>query len=306
MSVTAACGSSGGGGAPDAGGGDAPSKPDQGAPPVDAATEATTSDGGGEAGPSACAGDTLAANRNRLLETYYEYLKANATTPQSNGLSSSNVSSALDVWKKLDPSSQAVFLTLTARMQGSHLRTDASSMLSHVTKIYRITGGQGATATDPGSCGGGEYNRMIMSMDAELQGAQLAANQDQGASPYDISDVVSSSYWRDSHDVGGPHAPFDISDETNGGAPRGQTQYFSDPKSTLANSPLGRQDLMTLVDPYAIEMDQDYDCVHNSNPLCDYITYGPACFPETQEVGTQVYTDSYGDYGASYSPQACP
>jgi len=279
---------------------------------LDSGADASSADALSEADAiaNACAGDTLVANRNRLLQTYYEFLKGNATTPQSNGLSSSNVTSSLDVWKKLDPSSQAVFLTLSARMQGSALGKDGTSMLSHITKIYRITGGQGATSTDPGSCGGGEYNRMIMSMDAELQAAQLAANKDQGAlqsnNKYDIGDAVPSSFWRDSHDLGGPHAPFDISDETDTGAPRGQTQYFSDPKSTLANSALGRQDLMTLVDPYAIEMDQDYDCVHNSNPLCTYTTYGALCFPEPAELGTQIYSATYGSYGPSYSPAACP
>jgi hypothetical protein len=301
-----------------AGCGPASGRPDAGspdaAPPVDAGVAVDASAGDapaddGAATSTACTGDTLDQNRNRLLETYYEFLVANATTPQTNGLSGSNVTSAQDVWQKLDPSSRAVFLTLTARMQGSVLGQDGTSMLSHVVRVYRITGGQDATATDPGSCGGGEYNRMIMSMDAELHDAQLAANTHQGArqqnGKYDIGDVVATSYWRDSQDIGGPHSPFDLSDETNGGAPRGQTQYFSDTTSSIATSPLGRQDLETLVDPLALEMDQDYDCIHNSNPLCDYITYGPLCFPETQEVGTQVYLGSYGDYGASYTPKSC-
>ena len=257
---------------------------------------------------TACLGDTLAANRNRLLETYYQFLET-VTTPQSNGLSQSNVSSALDVWTKLDPSAQAVFLTITARMQGSILGTDGSSMLSHITKIYRIVGGQGATSTDPGTCGGGEYNRMIMSMDSALHVAQLAASTHQGAlqsnNKYDVSDVIPSSYWRDSHDLGGSHAPFDISDETNGGAPRGQTQYFQDWTSTLAKSPLNRQDLTTLVDPQAIEMDQDYNCPHDSNPLCAYTTYGSLCFPETSMLGTDIYVQSYGSYTPSYSPASC-
>jgi hypothetical protein len=178
-----------------------------------------------------------------------------------------------------------------------------------VTKVYRIVGGQGATQNDPGSCGGGENNRMIMSMDATLHDAQLAANNHQGAkqqnNKYDIADVIPSSYWRDSHDLGGAHAPFDISDETNGGAPRGQTQYFKDPNSTLAKTALGRQDLATLVDPYALEMDQDYDCVHNSNPVCAYITYGQLCLPMSSKVGTDIYVDSYGTYGSSYVPQPC-
>lgn len=265
--------------------------------------------GGDGALSTACTGDTLDANRNRLLQSYYDYLKAQVTQPQTNGLSGTNVTSSADVWQKLDPSSRDVFLTLTARLQGSKLGSDMSSMLSHVVRIYRISGGQGGTATNPGSCGGGEYNRMIMSMDATLQTVQLAANNDQGAvqsnGHYDIGDVVASSYWRNSHDLGGPHSPFDLSDETNQGAPRGQTQYFSDPTSTLANSPLGRQDLTTLVDPLALEMDQDYDCVHNSNPDCTYTTYGPACLPEAAEPGTQVWMDSYGSYEPTWQPQGC-
>jgi hypothetical protein len=309
IGLVLACGSGDGSGPNDSGSKDVATGGDAGndvqtptdSGPTDAAKDAPVN--------TACLGDTLDANRNRLLESYYEFLKASVTTPQSNGLSGSNVTSALDVWKKLDPSSQNVFLTLSARMQGSVLGKDGSSMLSHITKIYRITGGQNATSTDPGSCGGGEYNRMIMSMDMTLHDAQLAANTHlgalQGNNKYDISDVISSSYWRDSHDAAGPHTPFDLSDETNGGAPRGQTQYFKDTTSTLAKSALGRQDLMTLVDPQAIEMDQDYDCAHNSNPLCSYTFYGPACIPASSEIGTKIYTDTYGSYGASYSPASC-
>jgi len=305
--VTLGCGA-GAGAAPDAGQPPADAStpsPDasesDAAPPIDSGADVVTS--------AACTGDTLAANRNRLLETYYEYLAANAATPQTNGLSSSNVKSALDVWQKLDPSSRAVFLTLTARMQGSVLGKDGSSMLSHVVKVYRVVGGQGATSTDPGSCGGGEYNRMIMSMDAELHDVQVAANDHQGAlqqnNLYDIADVVPSSYWRNSQDLGGPHTPFDLSDETNAGAPRAQTQYFRDTTSAAATAPLGRQDLATLVDPLALELDQDYDCVHNSNPLCEYITYGAYCIPEAQKIGTDVYVATYGDYGASWVPASC-
>ncbi|MGZ3422293.1 MAG: hypothetical protein ACXWUG_20075 [Polyangiales bacterium] len=253
--------------------------------------------------------DDLSSNRDRLLGTYYTFLKTSVTTPQSNGLSGASVSSVCDVWTKLAPSPRAVFLTLTARMQGSKLRVDGSSMLSHVVKVYRIVGGDGSTATDPGSCGGGEANRMIMSMDAVLQAAQKAASDHKGAKQsdgkYDIADASGGTFWRDSHDLGGAHAPFDISDETDQGAPRGQTQYFKDPTSMLAKSPLGRQDLATLVDPLALEMDQDYDCVHNSNPSCSYVTYGPACFPETSKSGTDIYTSKYGSIEPAWKPKDC-
>lgn len=253
--------------------------------------------------------DSLTDNRDRLLQTYFEYLKASAAVPQSNGLSSSNITSVCDMWAKLDPSAKAVFLTLTARLQGSLLGSDNSSMLFHVTKLYRIAGGQNASANDPGSCGGGEYNRMIMSMDQALHDAQAAANTHKGDvqpnGKRDIADIPASGFWRDSHDLGGAHAPFDESDETDGGAPRGQTQYFADPASAKANQPLGRMDLMSLTDPFALEMDQDYDCVHSSNPLCKYITYGPLCFPEAQKLGTDIYTEGYGSFEPNYNPAGC-
>ena len=204
-------------------------------------------------------------------------------------------------WTQLDPSSQDVFRTITHRLWGSEL-ADHSHALEHVTKLYKVVGGQGATATDPGSCGGGDYNRMFVQIDPALHAAQVAAYTRQGAAPYDLSDVVASSYWRDSHDLAGPHSPFDTSDETNAGAPRGQTQYFRDPASAAANQPLGRPGLETLVDPYVMEIDQDYDCTHNSNPDCDYICYGAACAPASQESGTQIYKGNYGDFEPAYTP----
>lgn len=288
--LLAACG---GGGAGGGGGGHGP---DGGGP--GSGDAATTPDA-----PSFA--PTLDGNRDRLLATYLAWLQAEPDTQQSNGLLGRNLTSVCDLWNDLDPSSRAVFLTITHRMYGSVLASDGMPMLAHVEKLYRVIGGQGATSTSAGSCGGGEYNRVIVHIDATLHDAQLAANTHQGATPYDISDVVSTSYWRDSHDLGGPHAPFDLSDETNSGAPRGQTQYFRDPTSTVANAPLGRMDLDTLVDPYAMEMDQDYDCTHNSNPACDYIFYGPACAPETQQSGEAIYTQDYGDFEQAYTPSGC-
>jgi hypothetical protein len=249
--------------------------------------------------------DTLDGNRDRLLASYLAWLQSEPTVMQSNGLVGGQLHSVCDLWSKLDPSSQGVFRTITHRLWGSVLSVDNSRMLEHVGKLYRVIGGQSATASDPGSCGGGEYNRMIMHQDAVLHDVQVAANANKGASPYDIADIPSTSYWRDSHDLGGPHGPFDLSDETNAGAPRGQTQYFRDPTSTAANAPLGRMDLTTLVDPYALEMDQDYDCTHNSNPDCSYIFYGPACAPASSELGTQIYTQDYGDFEPAYKPAGC-
>ncbi len=265
----------------------------------DASVDSVTADASRDA-PAAWP-DTLDGNRNRLLATYLAYLQSVPDTTMTNGLVGRDLHSVCDVWTQLQPSARDVFLTLTHRLDGSHL-ADGTDALALVTKIYRIAPGTSATATDPGSCGG-EGNRMIMSMDPRLHAAQLAANDHQGAQPYDLSDIT--TFWRDSHDLGGPHAPFDLSDETNDGAPRGQTQYFKDPTSTIANTALGRPDITNVVDPYALEMDQDYDCVHNSNPACSYTTYGQYCLPETAALGTDIYTNDYGSFEPTYKPAGC-
>src|SRR5579863_6679286 len=122
--------------------------------------------------PDASYPATLGGARDRLLATYYAWLETQPTVLQSNGLLGSNLHSVCDLWNNLDPSSQSVFLTITDRLYGSVLKQDGSHMLDHIEKLYRVIGGQGATLTDPGSCGGGEYNRMIMHEDAELQATQ--------------------------------------------------------------------------------------------------------------------------------------
>jgi hypothetical protein len=266
--------------------------------------DALATTGDAPASSDAAFAASLDGNRNRLLASYLAYLQSTPTITQSNGLDGAALASVCDLWSTLAPSPQQVFLTITHRLEGGVL-ADGSRVLDHITKLYRAVGGESASVTDPGSCGGGEYNRMIMQQDMPLHAAMLAANDDQGASPFDIADIPSGGFWRNSHDLGGPHAPFDLSDETNDGAPRGQTQYFSDVTSTAATSALGRMDLETLVDPYAIEMDQDYDCPHNSNPGCSYTTYGPACLPQASLPGAQIYTNDYGDFDPTWKPAGC-
>ena len=207
------------------------------------------------------------------------------------------------------PSAQSVYLTITARLQGSKLSADASSMLFHTTKLYRVAGGDGATSTDPGQCGG-DGNRMFVSIDEPLHHALVVANTTKGmvdGGAADLADVPigAGSFWRDSHDLAGPHAPFDLSDETENAAPRGQVQFFASTTSTAANKPLGRTDLTALVDPYSLEVDQDYDCVHASNPLCDYITYGPLCTPGLSMTGTELFSAKYGSIDPTWQPVDC-
>jgi hypothetical protein len=299
-----ACGSSDSGDAPggttppDAGNGETGVLPsNDAAPPSDASADSAV--------PLV---DTLPANRDRLLGTYLAYLKANPGK-QSNGLDGSSLTGVCDLWRKLVPSAQGVYLTLTARLQRSKVSADSSSMLVHATKLYRIAGGDGATASDPGKCGG-DGNRVFLSIDEPLHHSLLVANSTKGmvdGGVPELADVPigAGSFWRDSHDLGGSHAPFDISDETENGGPRGQVQFFASTTSAIAMKPLARTDLMTLVDPYALELDQDYDCTHNSNPLCDYVFYGPLCAPAPSKTGTDIFSDKYGTIDPSWQPVDC-
>lgn len=250
------------------------------------------------------------ANRDRLLQTYFDFLKSRPDDQQSNGLIGRDLVDVCDLWDRLDSSSQATFLTLTARLQGSILGADGSAALDHVTALYRVVGGEGAADPEPGSCGGGEFNRMIVSMDGQLHAALVAANDNEGDEgengAFDLADIPPDTSWRDSGDAAGPHEPFDLSDETDEGAPRGQLHYFRDPASPQASSPLGRLDLEDVVDPFALEMDHDYDCAHNSNPLCEYTFYGPLCFPQGTQLGADIYTDNYGAFDPEYRPTGCP
>jgi hypothetical protein len=52
-------------------------------------------------------------------------------------------------------------------------------------------------------------------------------------------------------------------------------------------------------------MDQDYDCVHSSNPLCEYTFYGAACLPQSTELGVDIYVDNYGSVEPGWTPLGC-
>ncbi len=280
---------------------------DGGAPERDAAVRdavAQDVDAGAELDAASLLDAARPSARDRLLASYLAFLDETPDEAQSNGLRGADLADVCALWDGLDPSSRATFLTLSARLEGSRL-IDGTSALDHVVRLYRLTGGEGATATDAGSCGGGEYNRVLVSVDAPLHAAFVAAHDHAGAAPFDLADVREATGWRDSHDVAGPHAPFDLSDETSEGAPRGQVQLFRDPTSAAAMQPLGRLDLETLVDPYALELDHDFDCVHSSNPLCTYVFYGPLCAPAASELGTDVYGASYGAVDLAWRPSGC-
>jgi hypothetical protein len=247
-------------------------------------------------------------DRDRLLRGYLAHLQTDPGRTMSNGLRGRDLPDVCALWDGLAPSAQDTFLTLTARLEGSTL-ADGTTMLSHVTTAWRVVGGDGATSADPGSCGGGEFNRMIVSIDPALHDALLASHRNGGgpgdAGVPDLRDIPTNGVWKDSGDLAGPHAPFTHSNDTEDGAPRGQVHYFVDPASPAATSPLGRLDVEDLVDAFALEMDHDYDCAHNSNPGCEYVFYGALCLPETRRLGTEIYTSGYGSYDPGWTPTGC-
>ena len=267
-----------------------------------APTEPTTSIPTADTGSAATADTGVSptpAPRDRLLLGYLAHLQATPNQAQSNGLRGSDLADVCALWDALDPSSKATFVTITARLEGGTL-ADGSTMLDHVTTAYRVVGGNGATASDPGSCGGGEYNRLLLSIDGTLHAALVAAHAGTGQ----LDDVPPGGRWRQSFDLAGPHAPFTLSTETDDDLPRGQVHFFADAGSAAAQAPLGRLDLEALVDPFALEIDLDYDCLHNSNPLCDYTFYGAFCLQPTRS-GLALYEDNYGAVALDWRPPGC-
>jgi len=119
--------------------------------------------------------------------------------------------SAAAMWPQLTAAQQGVFLTLTHRLSLSVL-PDGSNALDQLDAVYSIRG------QDGGSCGGGEYNRMFFSLTPALYDAFVNRSLD---------DVWGGRSWKPSGDIAGPHGPFDASNETEYGSPRGQVHFFS-------------------------------------------------------------------------------
>jgi hypothetical protein len=71
------------------------------------------------------------------------------------------------------------------------------------------------------------------------------------------------------------------------------------------SQPPGRIDLETVVDPYALEIDEDYNCPHASNPDCAYRSYGPLCSPEASRLGAAIYVEHDGDFEPAWRPPGC-
>lgn len=107
--------------------------------------------------------------------------------------------------------------------------------------------------------------------------------------------------WIHTEDAAGPHDPFDASNETQTGLdcvllfersgsrpPTAQAHFFLDGSARRVERGEG---ISLDVDPHMLEIDLDFDCVHDSNPTCgDH---------------EQRYRDNHGDFACEWVPSAC-
>ncbi len=134
--------------------------------------------------------------------------------------------------------------------------------LDHVFSIRAVNGSDLTCCTGVNCCNGdGEWHRTYFSADDRL----IAYLRDLHAGLPE---------WAASNDFKGPHAPFTQSSETVPGSPRGQSHFWS---TDAEASTLQRNGVVGVFDPHIVELDNDYNIIHDSSPEGFYSsTYGRA------------------------------
>jgi hypothetical protein len=161
-------------------------------------------------------------------------------------------------------------------------RIDHDMALNHATTLYAINGANG------GSCGGGEYNRMFFAADDVTYGYRHFLHQIRNPYP-------GMPEWEASTDPAGPHSPFTVSVETNGGFfggfPKGQMHAWD---WDFEASVLARNGVYGVYDPSIVEIDIDYEWSgHPSNPECYY----------DGVLGRYKYQNKWWNYGLGGSAE---
>lgn len=135
-------------------------------------------------------------------------------------------------------------------------RWDFSMALEHVTQLYEILG-YGSPGT---SCDSKDNNRIFWAGDDALIGGWR-------------NEGTALPEWLHSQDIGGPHAPFNVSRETATGrpfsndGPDGQTQFYG--WDWQAQWFL-RGSAWLPPDGKMFELDNDFNTIHDSSPECWY------------------------------------
>ena len=153
--------------------------------------------------------------------------------------------------------------------------------LDHVFAIWAINGSDTSCCGGVNCCnGGGEWHRTFFSADDRL----IAYLRDIHAGLPE---------WAASTDFKGPHAPFTQSDETIPGSLRGQTHFWAvDGDASI----LQRNGVVGVSDPHVVEIDNDYNFIHDSSPEGYYSsTYGRAEYKRNWSwPGDSVHTRGDG------------
>lgn len=251
-----------------------------------AGTETPTSDDATGTVNGALTVVSLDHNRNRLLET----LAMVKGYPDRCSL-----------WSSFTASQRGIFLTHTD-MLGSRSCMENSSIysnplnsgnscdssapcncavgsdqaLDHVFKIWAVNGSDPSCYCAPGpngyNCcnGGADWHRTFFGADDKLIG-------------YLRNWTIGLPEWGGSGDPAGPHSPFNNESETAKGSPRGQAHYWS---YNWQATTLNRPGVYGVYDPQMVEMDNDYNWKHDSNPEGEYSgTYGRAVYKRNWHWG---------------------
>lgn len=196
-------------------------------------------------------------------------------------------------WAAFDEVQRGVFLTITDLLgRRSYLRdgpaagarsgVELEMALDHVTRLWAVNGAEPDGCVR--CCGGGEFNRLYFSADDALLQA--------------LRTGVGLPAWRDSSDVAGPHEPFSKSLETNAGQPRGQLHFWASDGEAVA---LARPGVVGVVDAHIVEIDLDYNVIHESNPECSYSGQpGRVRYEEVWSV-----EEAFGAAAFDYVPGGC-
>lgn len=236
-------------------------------------------------GADCCSGNCLASkcqmlgiaslddDRDRVLDTYAQVQGTDRCA----------------AWTKLDDVQKGLFLTHSDMLGNRSCMDNASkcvagadSAFTHVFKLWAINGsdpGCSCTKTSTGyNCcnGGGEWHRVFFTADDLL--IQYLRNVSAGLPE-----------WGASSDLAGPHGPFSQSDETATGSPRGQVHFWA--KDSEASA-LKRTGVTGVLDPHIVELDNDYNLLHDSNPEGCYGVFGLGC-----SYGRAVYKKSWSAKG---------
>jgi hypothetical protein len=229
-------------------------------------------------GPSTFVIAGIDQNRNRTLDT----LAQRRGTPDRCGL-----------WSTMTIVEKGIFLTHTdllghrscfdnasvpvAQMSGGACTPSSCSCadnqacscpigsamaLDHVFSLWAVNGSDLSCCAGVNCCnGGGEWHRTFFSADDHLIANLRSVH-------------AGLPEWAGSNDFAGPHDPFTQSSETIPGSPRGQTHFWS---ADGEASVLDRNGVKGVSDPHIVELDNDYNILHDSSPEGYYSsTYGRA------------------------------